>query len=265
MKTVIYYYTATGNSLALARELARGLGDASVVPMGKARGAAVKPAAERVGLVFPIYAWGAPRTVEEFAASLDPSGISYAFAIASCGGTAAGTLPRLRRILRSKGGELHAGFVVRSPGYLVSDPESKAAKLIELVRRHSGPLPGTEAERLPGILAAVAACRSSKPERGAFLGTALGDFFHGMAAKQFPAMDSGYEVSSACTGCGTCVRVCPRANVALAEGRPAWRHDCDNCGACATWCPSRAISQAGGLAPTGKHRAEVRLEDMLLR
>lgn len=264
MKTIVYYYTASGNSLVLARAIANALGDAQVSPIASSRAKPFTPGAERVGIVFPVYAWGMPRTVEDFLASMDPSRLEYAFAVASCGGTPGNTLPAVRRSLRARGGELHSGFVVRSPGYVDIAPGGQGG-LIKMVRNLSGPLPRGEAERLPEIVEAVKAMRVLKPERGAFLGSSLGSFFHGVASGQFAKMDSGFATAASCDGCGVCARVCPRENVALENGRPAWKHDCDNCGSCSTWCPKRAISQGGALIPGGGHHAAVRLSDMLLR
>jgi ferredoxin/flavodoxin len=265
MKTVLYYYSATGNSLVVARKIAEGIGDARILPISAHRAAPFKPEAERVGILFPIYAWGPPRTVEEFVANIDPAGLRYFFAIACCGGTAAGTLPGIQRVLRAKGGDLHAGFVVRSPSYFDVAEGGGQAKMIKTVRDLSGPLPGTDAERLPEIIEVVKAGKKSKPESGAFFGKVLGNFFHGMASAQFPKMDSSYVTAPSCDGCGICAKVCPRGNVGLESGRPAWKHDCDSCGACLTWCPKRAISQGGGSSPNGRHHAEVALSDMLLR
>jgi len=53
--------------------------------------------------------------------------------------------------------------------------------------------------------------------------------------------DCAFRVSDACDGCGTCARVCPVQNIALADGKPAWLHRCENCLACYNLCPRRAI------------------------
>jgi ferredoxin/flavodoxin len=266
MKTTIFCYSATGNSLRIAREIAKGLGDAEVTPLAKYRKASLKPEAERIGIVFPILAWGAPRSVEEFVEGLDASGLRYVFAVASCGGTAAGALPRLRAALRKKGSDLDAGFIVRSPGYMDAAPSSDKgqASMIRLVRRLSGKNFATDEERLPEIIDAVRAGKSAKPERNALAGAILGNFFHSKAAEAFPAMDSGYKVAASCDGCGSCARVCPRQNIAFDGKKPSWRHDCENCGACSTWCPKGAIGWSGLPSPMKRHNPSVSLRDFII-
>lgn len=47
-----------------------------------------------------------------------------------------------------------------------------------------------------------------------------------------------------CTGCGTCIEVCPQAVLAKENGKVwiAARDSCMECGACARNCPARAIA-----------------------
>jgi ferredoxin/flavodoxin len=261
METTIFYYTATGNSLAIARSLAWELGNTALVPIARYRRTRAAPATPRVGIVFPIHAWGPPRTVEEFIENLDLQGVRYTFAIASCGGTAAGTLPRLQKTLRQKGGDLHAAFVVRSPGYM--DLGGKQPPIINLVRRLSGRLFATDSERLPEIIETVRSEKHCRIERNALPGALLGSFFHGMAAPQLAKLDAAYRLAETCAGCGTCSRVCPRGNVVLENGKPAWHHDCDNCGACATWCPQNAIGFEGVPTSRRRHNPEVIAADLM--
>lgn len=49
-----------------------------------------------------------------------------------------------------------------------------------------------------------------------------------------------YTVSDACTGCGTCVKICPAANIRLADGITFGDH-CEACYACIHNCPQNAI------------------------
>ena len=76
MKTIIFYYTGTGNSLWSARLLAEGLGGAKLLPMKEADALAAGDA-EAVGFVFPVHMWGVPGPVVQFIEklSLRPAGL----------------------------------------------------------------------------------------------------------------------------------------------------------------------------------------------
>ena len=51
-----------------------------------------------------------------------------------------------------------------------------------------------------------------------------------------------YTVSESCVGCGTCTRVCPRGCIHLENKRPVWDYSrCANCMACIQACPTKAI------------------------
>ena len=287
MKTRIYYHSATGNSLLIARRIAAELGNAEVTPMSGFTHAAARPAsreavgnraaplaspgaagngaAQRVGFIFPVIAWGPPRSVREFIACFDPTGVEYAFAVASCGGTPANSLPLVAKLLRKRGGRLHAGFAVRSASYMQTGGKDTLTGIVNMVRSLSGRVPGAEAERLPAVIEAIKGLKASRPERSAFIGALVGSAMNGMAASQMAKQDSLYRVTSACDGCGICTRLCPRDNIGMADNTPIWKHDCESCGACRTWCPRNAIAIGpGDPAPAG-HNPGVSLKDMILR
>ncbi len=47
-----------------------------------------------------------------------------------------------------------------------------------------------------------------------------------------------------CTGCGTCLDVCPTEAIKMIAGRAKITMDCIDCGACPRVCPEGAIKQA---------------------
>ena len=53
MKTIIYYFTGTGNSLTAARKIAAGLGDFELSPVTSLQDTRldIVPQAERVGII----------------------------------------------------------------------------------------------------------------------------------------------------------------------------------------------------------------------
>lgn len=61
-----------------------------------------------------------------------------------------------------------------------------------------------------------------------------------------------FNVDNCCTGCGKCVKVCPRNNIQLVNGRPQWGDKCTHCMACITQCPAKSIEY--GKKSLGKPR-----------
>ena len=264
MTNTVYYYSATGNSLVLARRIAEELGDTELIPFAKFKTEGIRKDSARIGFVFPVYAWGAPRTVTEAITQMDLSAIEYCFAVASCGGTAGGTLPRIRSLLKKKGGNLHAGFIVLSPSYYQAAEKSPQATMISIIHKLSGKTPKTDTERLSEIISTIKDKKSHRPERSALLGSLLGNMLHGVAVDQLAKQDANYATTSACNGCGTCWRICPRNNIAIEQKKPIWKHDCDACGACITWCPNNAIVNGETPATASLHHPQVELQDFIV-
>ena len=57
MSNIVYYFSGrTGNSLAVARDLAHKLGETRIVPVADAiKESAIELPYERIGFVFPVY------------------------------------------------------------------------------------------------------------------------------------------------------------------------------------------------------------------
>ena len=241
MKTVVYYFTGTGNSLAVAEGLSGALGDCELVPIASARetSGTVKPGADRVGIACPVYFFGLPALVADFAARLDPTGVPYIFAVVTMGGSGgSAALRQLDGILRRRGGgrELDAGFMVKMPGNYILMYESPMggrqeqilAEADRQVKEIAGKVGRGHHEKLPW--------------------SAVASLVHHVMYPRFIAgvheADRRFTVDERCTSCGVCAEVCPVGNIRLEAGRPAWQHRCEQCLACIHLCPTQAI-QAG--------------------
>ena len=64
MKIVIYYFSGTGNSLKIAKDLSNKLEGCELVPIAKLwEHDIIIPRSEKIGLIFPLYAMGCPSII----------------------------------------------------------------------------------------------------------------------------------------------------------------------------------------------------------
>jgi ferredoxin len=239
MKTVIYYFTGTVNSLAAAKKVAAGLGDTELVPVASLQGTGedILPGADRVGIVCPVYFSGLPVLVAEFAGRLDLSGSAYTFALLTLGGSGgASTLRQLSLILSKRPGRgLDAGFMIKMPGNYILMYGSPTGNKRDRVLSAAD-------TRLEMVVASIK--RGDKQMPFSLFGGLIHHLLYPRFAAGVHERDTVFSVSDACTSCGTCKDICPAGNIDLVDGRPVWKHRCELCCGCIHLCPAKAI-QAG--------------------
>lgn len=256
MKTVIFYYSGTGNSLWSARLLAEKLGGAKLLPVKNADALAAGDA-EAVGFVFPVHIWGIPLPVLRFIEKLSLRPGTYLFALAVNAGQVARTLLQLRGVLAGRGLTLAAGYSVVLPSNYI--PWGGPGPVERQQARFAG------ARAKIGEAAAGIAGRAPGPvEMGPLWQRLVFTAIYRMSSKQVPGMDKDFWCDDRCNACEICVRVCPAGNIAMKKGKPAWRHHCEQCLACLQWCPRESI-QFGKKTPAYEryHHPEITLKDML--
>jgi ferredoxin len=259
MKTVIYYFTGTGNTLAVARGLAEKLGETTLIPLRRAiYPGAICPEADAVGIAFPVHFLDMPAIVRQFAENIRFMKNPYIFGIATCGQRPGGALFNLQELLQGNGYTLSAGFAVLMPENYIGpvdlmEDEKVAQEKIE------------EAYRKVAEIAAAVQERRIAPPAGS--GSALLRF-GGAVLRTF--MRSVYRTprrfhaTSACNRCRLCERICPTRNITVTEDAVRWGRDCIQCYACIHWCPKEAIEI--GRRTRGKtryHHPDVTIKDML--
>ena len=257
---MILYFSGTGNSLGVARQLAEQLNE-PLLPLMEAVGQDLTHE-KRLGLVFPTYDFNLPPAVRERVSRLTISPASYVFTVVTCGGQAGNCVWSLRRLLRAKGVELAYSHKVRVPDNSAlafgRNPNNQFKKF----------------ERVPARMDRI--IRDVQSERRALHYS----WFSGLSwLMGVPAMEKGmlrmlhpHVNADKCTGCNTCVRVCPMENIRLtsngASGQIACVGDrCTACFACVHACPHQAISVNGrdALKERQYRHPQVKLKDLILR
>jgi len=275
MKTEIYYFSGTGNSLVVARDIAGQL-DGKLIPLAALRSAQrVHTAADVIGIIFPVHNvvnGGVPLIIRNFLAKLEFSAAPYIFTVCTCGAGSGDALVSVANIIKARGGQLAAGFTVKMP--FNCPPFTKNEEQLKRFRAWQ--------EQLAEVCATVAARRSMKIKTVNALIKALvyplGQIMYASILNNYRKLanstelafdeavsfnDQSYAVDEHCNGCGICAKVCPVNNIAIVDHRPVWQHHCEACLACLVWCPQQAVSGGilSGKAERYQH-PEVQLQDM---
>lgn len=257
MSAIVYWFSGTGNSLHAARRSAEKLEDVEFVSIAEAMRTDEPPrVAEVTGLAFPVYAWGPPAIVERFLQRLPGEGAGYVFGVFTCGSSAGATGTITQDLLRQRGLDLHASWVVKM---VENYPPFGGAPEVD---RQRARLAAAD-EHLSRIAQAVAARDTNNPARpNWFLGW-LGGLIRPLFLKSLGKADRKFRADDKCTSCGLCAKICPVGDIELRDGRPHWRGYCEQCYACFHFCPVQAIQRKKTENQVRYHHPEVRSEDLL--
>lgn len=249
-----YAFSGTGNTMRVCRLLAdelNGLGAKTNIERIFAGSELSDPNDyDGVVIAFPVHAFNAPTALLEFLKTLpkyergkgkpvwlvrvsgEPLGLNRA----------AGILPK--RILKKRGYAVKGEFSYVMP--------------YNIIFRHSDGM----AARMQN-----AACLLAKRDaQTIFAGEGKLDrngpfrrfvsFVLRIEHTAMPILGKRFKAGKDCTGCGACVKLCPRGNIEIKDGKPVFHKSCVGCMACAHLCPHDAlkISVLNGWRVNGAYR-----------
>lgn len=279
MSTEIYYFSGTGNSLVVARDIAdktngKLIHIASLIDKDR-----ITTDAEVIGIVFPIYNaifGGLPFIVERFVEKIDNLDLKYIFVVCTCKGWSRLAISKLGEIIKTRGGKLSAGFTVQMPDNSSSTTIEKQQKLFNNWKK----------KKLENICHYIKAKKNGKFENTVFYNIIMAPFtssiekttlniYNKLAntsnlkySEIFSLADRSFFTDENCNGCGICAKICPVKDIKMINNKPEWQNHCESCLACVNYCPTKAIH--GNIASTEKltiryHHPDVKLSDLLIR
>jgi len=256
MKTLLYVYTGTGNSLWVARKLAAELKGACIEFMPYPQ-KAFKVQAEAVGIIFPVHIWGLPGRVIRFINHLKVKPGAFLFAVAVNAGQPAATLLQLQRLMATRKLPLSLGYSIVLPSNYIPwggpGPMDAQQKRFKEARK-----------KMRVIAPKVRRQERHKVDRGPLWQNILFSLIYRMSFQKVRTMDKKFRADEKCNSCGICSQVCPAANIEMTKGKPAWLHRCEQCLACLQWCPQEAIQYGDKTTRYQRyHHPEIILKDML--
>ena len=260
MSIEIYYFSGTGNSLYVAKDIAEKTGGTLIPIASMVDQDIIKVDSDVTGIVFPVYYGELPVIIKRFAEKLDGLENKYIFAVCTFGGSAGYSLKLLRQIIQVRGGELSATYRVHMPQNAFYKPREHPSILSARWRKKLGKFIDNTNKRAKGeffknifILPVLGLAdyivhhmRSSYRKSFIKLSNASPDLD---TDELIHLNDTSFSVDDRCSGCGICVRVCPVNNIRMKGDKPEWLHHCENCLACYNWCPTKAIRN--GIASKG--------------
>ncbi len=234
----ILFFSGTGNSLQVAKDLCSNLSEFNLLNISKLKNEEkiiVKSC--RIGIVFPVYYSRLPLIVEEVLKKLEADKNVYIFAVATYGAAPSTVLRKLNSLLHTSNITLNSGFLIKMPKNHIYKYETKPVAADSNIF-------GIEKQRVKEISAIINQRRSIKPEISKLaIDIAFDKLFIKATDKIFSgfySLDSNFFTDSNCVGCKLCQRICPVNNIEF-ESKPLWKHKCERCMACIQYCPNKAI------------------------
>lgn len=228
---MILYFSGTGNSKSVAETLARLLHE-ELFNMENCRCMPVLTDDEPLGIIFPVYAWGVPRLVEEFLANKRITN-RFLWTVMTCGDDMGYADVILEKVLKRKVNAAYSlqmpNTYVCLPGFDVDSQEVAMRKMAE-----------TESQ-LPRIAECI-----RKEEEGSELNRGdcawMKTYVLRPVFNKFLVTDRFFKRNSSCNSCGLCAKQCPVKDIEIVNKAPVWqRKNCTGCLRCYHNCPNRAI------------------------
>ena len=246
---MILYFSATGNTEFIARELAKKLDDecTDLLPRIKAHDHSKIRSDKPWVICSPVYVCEMPRFLAGFLRQLEFEGCSdFYFVFVSAGYSGiSGSLAK--GIFRSKKMNVKGyADVVMPRNY----PVSELYKLLD--DEHARERIIKAYGNLEDIASAISSGEKLK-HRYVFLFEKIITLpFNPVWSKAKFKTDDFYTNDN-CIGCGICVKKCPLNNIALTDGKPSWGKSCTHCMACVGNCPKDAVEYGDIIKTKGKY------------
>ena len=238
---MIFYFSGTGNSRWVAQTLASRMGD-KACDLTRLDAVPDLKGESRVGIVFPVYAWGLPEVVADFAAKLPQTG-AFTFGVGTCGSEAGLALKHLSQLFPL---DSSYSLVMPSNYILAEDVEGDSEirrKLADASWRMDRMADEIQARK-----------KVYQVKEGAMAG--LKSSLINTGFNRFARSTKPFHADDRCNGCGQCARNCPAGTITIADGRPVWGKECYQCLRCLNECPQQAIQYGSKTAKRGRYTIE---------
>ena len=242
MMSVIFYFSGTGNSLDVAKQVAAVLKDCRLEPIQAYLAKPYQVQDEIMGIVSPVFSASLPPYVQDFLAKLEASP-RYAFGLVTMDGMQGRALKCLQELLAQRNITLNYAQTVLMPDNIFNTPELKASQMLTAADQAMATILSEIHEQKQDLH------QGQESYLWKYGGTSLCWWY----LRTFLKIGQFTVDCDACIGCGQCSKICPTGNIKMINGRPAFGDSCTTCLGCVHWCPKHAI-QMGSVNKMGSKR-----------
>ncbi len=238
---MIFYFSGTGNSRWVAEQISILTGDEARDIVGLDRAPDVQNEAQ-IGIVFPVYAWGAPEPVCSFVKTLKKTD-AFTFGVCTCGSEAGYAMKKLSALYPLKS----CYSLVMPNNYVIGGDVDGGLEARHKIEEARG-----EIEKLTGeISRREEVYRVNEGPKAGFKSSVINFGFN-----KFARSTKAFYATDACNGCGLCAKNCPAKTIAMVDGRPQWGKQCYQCLRCINECPQQAIQYGKQTEDRGRYTLE---------
>lgn len=245
----IFYFTGTGNSLYVAKEIGGELH--SIPKMLKEN--ILNFEDDAIGFVFPCYCFGLPRIVSDFLKKSKFTA-NYFFAVMTYGKMAASGLNHIEEIAKKSGIKFdYTNEILMIDNYL---------PLFDIIDELNTEKNKNTDENLKNIVIDITNKKNYLTRKGLF-SVFVSKIIHTTYKFLYSNNDKQFIVNNNCEACRICEKVCPKNNIIFKNDRPQFQHNCDSCLACIHHCTKTAIHLKGEKSPKRFINKNIKLEEII--
>lgn len=251
MSTIIFYFSGTGNSYAIAKGIADRLGDTIISSIVDKQEVELE-SYDRIGFVTPVYALFAPPIVTSLVKDIAISN-KQVFIVATYAGSRGYAVEELKANIAGK--NVIQEFCVRMPGNYLLEYGAQSKFYQNLLFRRAE-------KAMDKIADAISKEKHTKVVKANLVAICYRASGERMQS-EFQARGKGFFAEEHCSQCGICINLCPTGNITISDHKLVWGDNCQQCMACVQWCPNNAINHPNRKASRERyHHPEVTIKQL---
>ena len=234
---MVLYFSATGNTEFIAKELAQRLDDECVNLLDRIKNQNFEPLYSEKPFIIcaPVYVCEMPRFMSKYLKKQSFCGSRDVYFIFTSGGYCgiSGVLAKSMFKKKNMVYRGHAEFKMPR-NYVANDayPMLERQEVEERIRACYQQLEQVASDIRSG---------SKLTARHVYLFETIITVPFNPVWCKFKLTAKDFYTKDSCIGCGKCEKLCPLNNIKIVDKKPVWGNECSHCMACIGYCPVEAI------------------------